>query len=151
LRQTKAASLNDGGSAYPKYLYSRQNIHFLTGLSAFTTDFRTTTHYAIPTCHQFTRFRASLTNLCTDSTSTLMEVGRSKHKIGAGLADFGTIQKQANMLHLGVLATQTQTVIYRLRTNRMTFQTGINTLTNLCINLMSHPDFLPQQSKNMAL
>jgi hypothetical protein len=63
---------------------------------------------------------ASLTDLGTGTAGETMQGRVADHKIGAGLADFCTVEQQANVRCLGVLAAPLQTVRRRFQADAVT-------------------------------
>jgi hypothetical protein len=61
-----------------------------------------------------------LTDLGTGTASKTMQRRIADHKVGAGLADFCTVEQHANMRHLGVQATPRQAMRYRFQADTVT-------------------------------
>jgi hypothetical protein len=61
-----------------------------------------------------------LTDLGTGTASKTMQRRIADHKVGAGLADFCTVEQQANVRCLGVLASLVQTVHRRFQADAVT-------------------------------
>lgn len=81
---------------------------------------------------------AALANLGADAAGAAVQVRTAQHKVGAGLTDLGTIEKQADMRCRGMLAAHLQTMGNRLNTDAMTVRTLLNTASHRAIYSVMH-------------
>lgn len=74
-----------------------------------TAGFDALVHFA----EEFAVVGTAAANFRADAAGEVVEVGPGEHEVGAGLADFGTVQHEAEVYGLDMFAAHFEAVIHR--------------------------------------
>jgi hypothetical protein len=88
-------------------------------------------HHLIALAQALASLRARAADVCADAAGELVTVRTSKHEIGAGPTDVGTVEQQPDVSRIGVFATQLEAVAHGGKTDVVALGTLLDTLLHL--------------------